>query len=158
MMSDGARRYLQYGLEQGYDQRYLTRHRQPWYALEQRQPSPLLFGVFSRGQLKIIRNCTSALNLACYHGLVLAPGIDPVYADKLFIYLKSSTAHKAMQAHKRIYGRDLTKFEPNDLSGILVPSPAQFAQMSAEFTAAQLACIASQGCLNEEGERFFAEL
>ena len=40
--------YLQYGVEQKVNERYICRHRAPWYAQENRPPAPLLFNIMGR--------------------------------------------------------------------------------------------------------------
>lgn len=115
-----AQKYIQEGERNGYDKRYLTRGRKVWYSLEKRNPAPILFSVFSRGEYKIIRNKTSALYLTCYHGFV--PSSDSIqYIDKLFIFLKSKIGKKMIAMNERKYGNNLNKFEPNDLNDIKVP-------------------------------------
>jgi len=54
--SDPAvQKYLEYGIERGAHRRYLTRNRTPWYALEERQPAPLLATTFSRSGIRWVR-------------------------------------------------------------------------------------------------------
>ena len=90
-------------------------------------PAPILFGVFSRNNFKIIRNYSSALTLTCYHGFY--PNIfGKKSVDMLFLYLHSKVCYAILQKNTRIYGDNLKKFEPNDLNEILVPHPNWFSQ------------------------------
>ncbi len=59
--------YIKEGEKLGYHGRYLTKTRNTWYKIEKRKPAPILFGVFSRGRLKVIRNFTTAINFTCFH-------------------------------------------------------------------------------------------
>ena len=61
------RNYIKQGENLGYHERYLTKTRSPWYKIEYRKPAPILFGVFSRGRLKVIRNLTTIINFTCFH-------------------------------------------------------------------------------------------
>ncbi len=117
--------YLKLGEEQGYNQRYLTKNRQPWYKLEKREPAPILFGVFNRGRLKVIRNFTTAINFTCYHGFY--PNLfGNNIINKLFIYLISDIGQNIIKMNKRSYGNNLDKFEPGDLNNSFCPNIEQF--------------------------------
>ena len=119
------KKYILYGEREGFHLRYLTSKRNPWYRIEERQPAPILFGVFSRNTFKVIRNYSSALNLTCYHGFY--PNIFGLpFINMLFLYFHSKACYMILQKNTRIYGDNLKKFEPNDLNEILVPHPNWF--------------------------------
>ena len=118
------REYIAEGERQGYHRRYLTRVRNVWYELEHRTPAPILFGVFSRGRLKVVRNLTDSVNFACFHAFY--PNVfGAQLVDKLFVYLLSDRGQEILKANKRSYGDDLDKFEPGDLNECLCPNQAQ---------------------------------
>ncbi|WP_024750281.1 N-6 DNA methylase [Crocosphaera subtropica] len=120
--------YIKIGEEKGYHQRYLTKNRQPWYKQEKREPAPILFSVFNRGRLKVIRNFTDAINFTCYHGFY--PNIFGTnLIDKLFIYLISDVGQDIIKMNKRSYGNNLDKFEPGDLNNSYCPNIDQFNAM-----------------------------
>lgn len=107
--------YIESGERKGVNMRYLTRHRTPWYLVENKPPAPILLSVFSRGKLKVIRNEAGAYNLTTFHGLYM----HSLYADLtdiLFCYLLTDIAQKVLYQDKREYGNGLDKFEPNDLN------------------------------------------
>ena len=119
-----VRAYVADGERQGYHQRYLTSARRVWYEIEHRAPAPILFGVFSRGRLKIVRNLTDAINFACFHSFY--PNVfGERQIDKLFAHLLSDFGQEVLKTNKRSYGDDLDKFEPGDLNDCLCPSQAQ---------------------------------
>ena len=153
-LSCAAREYVTYGETKGYNNRYLTKNRHPWFSVESRKPSPILLGVFSRNNYKIIRNYTNATNLTCYHGFVFHDESMLKIVDHLFIYLKSELAKKEFLSNRRTYGNNLVKFEPNDLEKILVPNIEQFLLMDDEFIREQLDYIEHHDCLNEKGNDF----
>lgn len=113
-------KYIKSGEEKGFNERYLTKMRRPWYRLEERKPAPILFGVFSRGEYKVIRNYTTALNLTCYHGFYQNIFGDN-YLDLLYLFFISDIGSHILKQNQRKYGGDLDKFEPNDLNNTLVP-------------------------------------
>jgi adenine-specific DNA-methyltransferase len=122
-MSAAVAKYLQYGEQLGYNQRYLTKVRNPWFKLERRTPASLLFGVFSRDSFKVIRNYSKAINLTCYH--CFYPNLfGRPFVDRLFLYFQSQSARKILSLSLRRYGDSLDKFEPNDLNEALAPSPS----------------------------------
>lgn len=110
-----VREYVRSGEEAGVSDRYLTRSRSPWYAIEDRAPAPIWATVFSRGGVRVVRNFAMVRNLTCFHGLY----VDPMFEDKtdlLFAYLLTDVARELLDDQKRQYGDGLDKFEPNDLN------------------------------------------
>ena len=117
-------RYIEHGEKLGFQRRYLTENRNPWYKIEYREPAPILFGVFSRGRLKVIRNYSSAVNFTCFHSFF--PNMfGAKYVDKLFIYFFSDRGQELIKMNKRSYGNALDKLEPGDLNDCLCPSQEQ---------------------------------
>lgn len=113
--------YIEYGETLDLNKRYLTKVRDPWYKIENRSPSPLLFGVFSRNRYKVIRNFTDCITFTCYHSFYPnRPGANVV--DKLFVYLLSDLGNSILRSNQRKYGAGLMKFEPNDLNSSYAPS------------------------------------
>lgn len=55
-IDDFVQKYLQDGIKQEVDKKFLTASRNPWYALENRQPAPIWVSVFNRTGLRFIRN------------------------------------------------------------------------------------------------------
>jgi len=129
--SDTVKRYIEFGEHRGVDERYLTRMRTPWFKLESRQLSPILFGVFSRNGFKVIRNMSSAVSLTCFH--CFYPNFfGAQFVDHLFLYLCSRVGQQILSMEVRKYGDKLDKFEPHDLNKSLVPSPGWFARISVQ--------------------------
>jgi adenine-specific DNA-methyltransferase len=117
--------YIKYGEEKGYNNRYLTRNRSPWFKVEHRKPAPILFGVFNRGRLKVVRNFSSAINFTCFHAFY--PNMFGVnILNKLFVYFISDFGQRIIHLNKRIYGDRLDKFEPRDLNDVMCPNFEQF--------------------------------
>lgn len=155
--SKAADRYIQYGVSQKFDQRFLTKSRNPWYKTEKRQPSRLLLGVFSRGGYKVVLNRTNALNLTCFHGF--QPnlfGIEQI--EKLFLYLSSQVGRQIISLSMRKYGDNLDKFEPNDLNMALVPSPKYFEQMPDKLVKEAIALIEKTSVVPQNIDEYFATL
>lgn len=128
---ENLQNYLEYGVEKGFNKRYLTRNRHPWYKLERRSPAPILAGVFNRGKLKVIRNLTDTISLTCFHSFY--PNLfGKKYINRLFIYLISEMGQEILMTNKRQYGGNLDKFEPSDLNEGYCPRMEQFDQVTEE--------------------------
>lgn len=142
--NEAVKRYINFGERQGFDKRYLTRMRNPWFKLESRQPAPILFGVFSRNGFKAIRNTSRAVSLTCYH--CFYPNLlGARFIDHLFLYFCSSVGQQIMARQVRKYGDKLDKFEPHDLNNALVPSPEWFTRISEDVIMNNVACISREG-------------
>lgn len=108
-----VRDYIALGENLGVDKKYLTASRTPWYALENRQPSPIWVSVFNRNGLRFVRNKANAYNLTTFHCVYNVGEID---TEILFAYLVTGVAKEILLDNSRQYGNGLVKFEPNDLN------------------------------------------
>ena len=155
--SAAAHEYIKAGECRGYHQRFIPRHRRPWYRLDARAPAQLLLGVFSRGGYKIVRNASQAVNLTCYHGFVPNLfGLD--YLEHLFLYLASRAGREVVSLVSRKYGDSLDKFEPNDINDALVPTQRFFESMPGGRIEEALAEFKSKGQVPDWVERKFLEI
>ncbi len=123
-------RYLDSGVP-AVSERYLCRHRTPWYAQDRRAPPPLLCTYMGRGAapFRFLRNYSRAIAPNVY--LLLYPkadlAADPALIDRLWRGLNSMGA-AGLIAAGRVYGGGLHKLEPGELKrlplkGVLAASP-----------------------------------
>lgn len=155
--SKHAADYIRSGEQRGYNTRFLTKNRNPWYKTERRAPAPLLLGVFSRDGYKIIRNRSEVLNLTCFHGF--QPNIiGMAYLDRLFLYLASAPGRDVVSLCVRRYGDALDKFEPNDLNQALVPGQQVFDELSNREVAKAVRCAERTGKTPGWIDTFFEQL
>lgn len=146
--NEAVKRYINFGERQGFDKRYLTRMRKPWFKLESRRPAPILFGVFSRNGFKAIRNTSRALSLTCFH--CFYPNLfGAQFLDYLCLYFCSRVGQQIMSREVRKYGDKLDKFEPHDLNSVLVPSPEWFTRISEDVVMKKLAYITLEGASSD---------
>lgn len=108
-----ASSYINLGKELGINKKYLTTRRSPWYALENRKPSPIWVSVFNRNGLRFVRNKAGVHNLTTFHCVYNIGNID---TEILFAYLTTNVAKEIFLDNARQYGNGLVKFEPNDLN------------------------------------------
>ncbi len=112
--------YIRAGEESGYQRRYLTRMRNPWYALEKRPASKLWVGVFGRSGIRFVWNESNCITLTCFH--VFQPSSRGRNClPYLYLYLNSSIGRDFLEVEKRVYGDGLEKYEPNDINRSLAP-------------------------------------
>ena len=128
---DAVQRYVHAGQQLGYHNRYLTRMRSPWFALEQRQLSKIWVGVFGRAGIRFIWNDSQAITLTCFH--VFQPSeVGEAYLPFLFLYLNSATGRTFLELEKREYGDGLEKYEPNDINKAFAPDFSSLDQRDTE--------------------------
>lgn len=108
-----VREYVCIGEKLGANNKYLTASRSPWYALENRPPSPIWVSVFNRNGLRFVRNRAGVYNLTTFHCVYNIGTID---TEILFAYLVTDVAKEIFMDNSRQYGNGLVKFEPNDLN------------------------------------------
>lgn len=122
-------RYLEHGEQKGIHERYLCRHRDPWYCQEKRPPAQFLCTYMGRPTAKsespfrFILNHSQATAANVY--LMLYPkstlgamlNSTPGLATAIWKALSSVTA-ESLVGHGRTYGGGLHKLEPKELAAI----------------------------------------
>ncbi len=116
-------RYIEYGEAMGYHKRYLTSHRNPWYAPERRPPAPILATCFARKAMRFIYNRAGVLNLTAFHCVYPCDEVvnDELKLKALLGYLNSRASQLRSSDNGRLYGGGLFKMEPGELETVLVP-------------------------------------
>ncbi|HEX6290190.1 MAG TPA: hypothetical protein VFZ66_13435, partial [Herpetosiphonaceae bacterium] len=107
--------YIALGEKREVNTRYLTSHRTPWFALENRPPAPILVTVFNRNGLRFVRNEAGVRNLTCFHSFYINM-LAMHRLDVLMAYLITDVSREICNDDRREYGGGLKKFEPNDLN------------------------------------------
>lgn len=119
LQDENIKNYIELGEKNNIHKKYLTSHRNPWYAIEQRSPSPIWVSVFNRNGLRFLKNEAQIRNLTTFHCVYLNL-LSANREDLLFAYLLTDVSKKIFQDNRREYGNGLEKFEPNDLNSSLV--------------------------------------
>lgn len=114
-ISNQVENYIKKGETAKVNEKYLTASRNPWYALENRLPAPILVSVFHRNDMKFIRNLTNVRNLTTFH-CIYPNMLSLSKIDFLFAYLLTDIAQEIFNDNRREYGDGLKKFEPNDIN------------------------------------------
>lgn len=125
----GVWEYLQEGRRLGIHERYLCRHRTPWYSHEERHPSPILCTYMSRGRngrlfrFILNRSCATACNVFLL--FYPKPPIKDVVNTQPDFYERVCRALNAVPTEMlvqegRVYGGGLHKLEPRELANLPV--------------------------------------
>lgn len=115
---DALGQYLRWGREaHGAHAGYLASRREPWYALERRGASPILFTYMNRERPRFIRNRACAVPLNTF--LIVEPHVG-VDEDDLWRALNAEHVLRQLVSERRNYGGGLWKLEPSELGGIRV--------------------------------------
>lgn len=117
--------YLEKGKQEKIHERYLCRHRSPWYAQEFRDPPPILCTYMGRSEtpFKFILNQSKAVAANVY--LMLYPKkhivqqlkTQPELITQVWQLLKNLNS-KELISEGRVYGGGLFKMEPKELGNV----------------------------------------
>ena len=111
--------YIKKGESENIHNKFLTKNRTPWFALEKREISQIWVSVFGRAGLKFIWNTSHCKNLTCFHSFYPTE-FGKKYLDIIFVYINTNFAKNLFDREKREYGNGLEKFEPNDINKSLI--------------------------------------
>ena len=123
--------YLQMGVKQGICDRYLCKHRSPWYAQEKRPPSPFLCTYMGRQDtgrgrpFRFILNHSRATATNVYLMLYPKPALTKALSDQPELLKEvwqalDRISDEALMGEGRVYGGGLHKLEPRELGNALV--------------------------------------
>lgn len=111
-------RFLAMAKALGADRTYIARHRNPWHAVDMREPPAAFVSYMGRRPPVFRANpwCASFVNIA--HGLYPRQAIADATLTRLLDYLNRATGlHDG-----RMYGGGMAKFEPSDIARLRVPA------------------------------------
>ena len=121
--------YLEEGKAQGISERYLCRHRKPWYRQEDRPPAPFLCTYLGRRDnndgrpFRFILNNSRATAANVYLLLYPKPPVERFLQDnpdlkrQVWEFL-NQICPKTMISQGRVYGGGLHKLEPKELGNV----------------------------------------
>lgn len=132
--------YLQTGKPE-VSERYLSRHRKPWYSQEDRPPAPFICTYLGRSDKKngrpfrFIWNESQATAANVYLLLYPKPALaralatDKSLTRNIWTWLGSIKAEELL-GHGRVYGGGLHKLEPNELASVPADDIARLAGLA----------------------------
>ncbi|MEW6379632.1 MAG: class I SAM-dependent methyltransferase [bacterium] len=121
--------YLQIGREKGIHNRYLCRHRYPWFSQENRPPAPFLCTYMGRQSVKngnpfrFILNHSKATVLNVYLMLYPKPMLAKELGSNLELFKAvwkalNEISPDILMSKGRVYGGGLHKIEPKELANV----------------------------------------
>jgi adenine-specific DNA-methyltransferase len=128
--------YLEEGKQRALHERYLCRHRTPWYAQENRPAAPIVCTYLGRSDTTrkrpfrfiLNRSMATAANvyLMMYPTGTLASALDedPTLIERVWKALNAITPERLI-GEGRVYGGGLHKLEPKELANVPVSDLAQ---------------------------------
>jgi adenine-specific DNA-methyltransferase len=102
----------------GVTERYLVKHRDPWYRVEHVDPPDLFVSPMGKRHMRVVTNEASAIPSNALYGVYLK---DPGAARAIATWLNGEDGQVALLERARTYGADLFKLEPRDLLTIRLP-------------------------------------
>ncbi len=121
--------YLDQGIKKEIHQRYLSRHRQPWYSQENRLPAPFLCTYMGRptkhsnSPFRFIINYSKATAPNVYLMLYPKPPLTALLKESPDLFKAvwqalSSITVEILTGEGRVYGGGLYKLEPKELANV----------------------------------------
>lgn len=102
----------------GVKERYLIKHRKPWYRVEDVEAPDLLMSPMGKRRMRVVTNDARAIPSNALYGIYLK---DPGRARVIAAWLNAEEGQVALLERARTYGADLFKLEPRDLLTIRLP-------------------------------------
>ena len=112
-----VRSFLRWARSMGAHQSYIATTRRAWWAVELRDPAPLLCTYMARRPPAFVKNPCRARHLNIAHGIYPRESMAEKTLDALTRWLQQNVDVSG----GRTYAGGLTKFEPREIERILVP-------------------------------------
>lgn len=119
-------RFLRWAKSMGADDSYIAKNRRSWWAVQLRDPAPLLCTYMARRPPAFVRNPCGARHLNIAHGIYPREPLSANTLDALANWLQKNVSTSS----GRTYAGGLTKFEPREIERILIPPPEQLHDIS----------------------------
>lgn len=142
--------YLQRGIQMGIHERYLCRHRSPWYSQERRDPTLFLCTYMGRGSVRnpkpfrFILNHSKAIAANGYLMLYPTPYLEKAFRRNPGLIHKAwealnAIASRDLVSEARVYGDGLYKLEPKELANVSIGNVfSEQLGLGEHFTAQQI--------------------
>jgi hypothetical protein len=100
-------------------ERYLVRHRDPWYRVEKVDPPDVIVSPMGKRRFRAVTNDAGVLIANSLYGIYLDGDRD--FAARLVQWLNGPAGQEALRERARVYGAGLLKLEPRDLGSVWLP-------------------------------------
>jgi len=114
MQNPALQNYIRYGEEKGFHEKYLPKHRSPWYAVEQKAAAPIWVSPNVRGEMKFVRNLAGIHTLTTFHSIFIRKPYEHL-TDVIFCYFLTPAAQEILRENRKEMGNGLEKYQPGDI-------------------------------------------
>ena len=121
--------FLRWAKSMAADASYIARHRRAWWAVQLREPAPILCTYMARRPPAFVANACNVRHLNIAHGLYPR---EPLPAGTLAV-LAAWLRRNVETSSGRTYAGGLTKFEPKEMERIRVPPPEELRERTADL-------------------------
>lgn len=105
--------YLEDGVEQGVDQRYVPAHRKPWWSVNPKPPPPIVASYMARQPPRFALNPDGLVPLNIAHGIY--PRAELCAAELVQLVAELNASRDRFAGEGRTYHGGLEKFEPREM-------------------------------------------
>jgi adenine-specific DNA-methyltransferase len=125
--------YLERGVEEDIDERYLSQERNPWYLVDRRDVPDILGTYMSKKGFRFIFNEAGVRSLNNFHNIQPNDGYSEDQINALLAYLNSGVVYDVLSQKSRTYSENMEKIEPNELKEIPVIDPAEIGANASKY-------------------------
>lgn len=116
---EAVEKFLKWARTQGAHESYIAKHRRAWWAVNLKEPAPIICTYMARQSPAFVRNLCGARHINIAHGLYPVEEMKDSTLSALATWLRNNVQTE----DGRTYAGGLTKFEPRELERVLVPMP-----------------------------------
>ena len=118
LQDENLQAYLRSGEGEGISVLPLVSTRKPWWKMERRNASPILFAYLGRENVRFVRNMAGALPLNGFLCIEPLHGNDP---ESVLLLLQDPRTIAALVYEAKSYGDGAIKVEPNAIERVSIP-------------------------------------
>ena len=112
-------KYIENGVKNGINNKYILSRRKPWYSMEQKEAAPIWVCSANRNGIKFVRNIAGVKSLTSFHSIYIKEEYKE-YTDIIFCYFLTHIAQDIIRKNRKEMGGGLEKFQPGDMKNAMM--------------------------------------